>query len=169
MSLVSHPRIVVGIDDSLSGLAAIRAAVAEARRRGLPLHAVRAEPGVGLHDKDLISRAFILALGAMPTDLSVLQATAAVSVTEALCGYTVDPSDLIVVGRGSRSPWIPFRAGRVGRTLMRRAKCSILAVPAVRPDRDLQHAAHRLHFRRVDIWEHFDRDTAADDRSDAAR
>lgn len=42
MKEYEHPRVVVGVDGSLSGLAAIRAAVAEARRRGLPLLGVRA-------------------------------------------------------------------------------------------------------------------------------
>lgn len=168
MSLVSHPHVVVGVDDSPAGLAAIRAAVGEARRRGLALHAVRAEPGIGCHDKGLIPRTFALALGAIPADISIYQATTAVPITEALCGYAADPSDLIVIGRTARSPWASLRSHAMVLHLMRRARCQVLTVPAAAPAPGLRRAARRLRSRRVDVWEQFERDTPSGNRSDAA-
>jgi nucleotide-binding universal stress UspA family protein len=169
MSIVSHPRVVVGVDDSPAGLAALRAAVDEARRRGLPLHAVRAEPGAGYHDTSLIPRAFALALGGIPADVSVFQGTAAMAVIKTLRAYASDPRDLIVVGRSARSPWAVFRTRTVSRILVRRACCAVLTVPAAAPDPGLRRAARRLRSLRMDVWEQFDRETAARNRTDAAR
>ena len=80
------PRVVVGVDDSLSGLEALRFAAAEARRRGVELRAIRAwqfatpwyEQDAGQHRAAMVDAAamvvhtaFRQAMGGLPKDISV--------------------------------------------------------------------------------------------------
>lgn len=162
MQTHTHPRVVVGVDRSLSGLAALRAAVAEARRRGLPLYAVRARTSVVASvDALAIRTAFREALGGIPADIPVEQSVSALGVIGALCATAADPDDLIVVGTGRHSRWRDLFGGSIMHAVTRHARCAVLAVPepemsrAVRPRhgtrgqwdplRDLEE--HRLEFR----------------------
>jgi hypothetical protein len=69
MEHLSHPRVVVGVEHTLSGYAALRVAVALARSQRVPLQAVSASIGFGLADMDSIGRAFEEALAGYPIDL----------------------------------------------------------------------------------------------------
>jgi hypothetical protein len=73
------PRVIVGVDDSVPGLAALRFAVGEARRRGVPLHAVRARTDLVLGDFTEIDAAFAEAFGAYPDGVEVCAVRARVS------------------------------------------------------------------------------------------
>ena len=131
MDEFAHPRVVVGVDGSLPSLAALRAAVAEARRHGFPLHAVRAGlPSADRADAGMITTMFLDALGAIPDDIEIHQTATLYSVTDALCASATDPRDLIVVGTSGKGAWHAFWSGSVCRGLMRRALCPILVVPA---------------------------------------
>jgi nucleotide-binding universal stress UspA family protein len=126
-----HPRVVVGVDDALSGLAAIRVAVAEARRRSLPLLAVRARTsGIASLESGTIVAAFVEALGAFPADVKVEQHISILPIRDALCTAAGDPRDLIVIGTSGKGPWHAFWSGSVLRAVTRRARCPVLAVPA---------------------------------------
>ena len=46
-----HPRVVVGVDKSPAGYAALRVAVGIARSRRMPLYAIRAKAGIGVCDQ----------------------------------------------------------------------------------------------------------------------
>ncbi|MGH6657777.1 MAG: universal stress protein [Actinocrinis sp.] len=142
MQTFTHPRVVVGVDRSLSGLAALRTAVAEARRRGLPLHAVRSMTlGIPHLDEQTIAAAFQEALGAVPTDITVEQNVSVLGIRDALCTSAADPDDLIVVGVSCRGWWHTLWNGSIAHALAGRARCAVLAVPApemsrtVRPHR----------------------------------
>ena len=86
MSMTRSPRVVVGVDDSLTGLEALRFAAAEARRRGVTLRAIRAwQFAVPWYDHDagqnragmvdaaamVLCDAFQQAMGGLPEDIDV--------------------------------------------------------------------------------------------------
>src|ERR1700722_17464672 len=99
MDEFAHPRVVVGVDASLHGLAALRAAVAEARRRRVPLLAVRCHNSVQTENGSvLIDAAFQEALGSVPGDIEVYISLLSVPLTHSLVSLACDPGDLIVVG-----------------------------------------------------------------------
>ena len=126
-----HPRVVVGIDGSLSGLAAIRSAVAEARRRELPLLAVRSRTsGIARIDTGAMTTAFLDALGTIPRDINIELRVSMLRIEDALCTAAADPRDLIVVGTSGKGLWHAFWAGSVLHSVTRRARCPVLAVPA---------------------------------------
>lgn len=146
MEKFAHPRVVVGVDGSLSGLAAIRTAVAEARRRGLPLLAMRSRTtAVACVDSTAITTAFFEALGRYPTDIRIDTAVSFLSIRDALCAAAADPRDLIVLGAGG-GRWHRRRSGSVARAVTRRAQCPVLAVPAPEMSRSVRRP-HRWRGR----------------------
>jgi nucleotide-binding universal stress UspA family protein len=161
MQQFTHPRVVVGVDDSLTGLAALRVAVAEARRRGLPLHALRSRTtAIPCIDESLIKAAFLDACGAFPADVEVHCEVSNRSVYGAIAASATDPRDLIVVGNSGRGAWHALWSGSVGRVCLRDARCPVLAVPAP----ELARAARREHWwrpRHRDLWDRFERESAA--------
>ena len=138
------PRVVVGVDLSLAGLQALRFAVGEARRRRVPLRAIRAwqfgPAGYGLDigpqtaalaDEAAMTvlSAFQQAMGGLPDDIPVeAQAVegppAVVLVDQAWCA-----DDLLVVGRSRRRRFGP----RVDARCQRTASCPVVTVPAPVP------------------------------------
>lgn len=131
MSTRSHPRVVVGVDHSLHGLAALRVAVSEAARRGVPLHAIRARSDlVAPLDYREIDQAFTEALGGLPQGIELYRELAVPPVAAALARRASDPGDLLVVGENGRGVWHAFWYGSVSRGCLRRAQCPVLAVPA---------------------------------------
>lgn len=131
MQKFTHPRVVVGVDGSLTGLAAIRTAVTEARRRGLPLLAMRSRTtAVACVDSTVITTAFLEALGQYPTDIEIDTAVSFLPIRDALCAAACDPRDLIVVGTSGKGLWHLLWSGSVVRAVTRRAHCPVLAVPA---------------------------------------
>jgi nucleotide-binding universal stress UspA family protein len=161
MEQFGHPRVVVGVDDSLTGLAALRTAVAEARRRGLPLHALRARTtGIPCVDRSLIDATFVTALGGRPADVEIHAEVADDTVRGAIAASATHPGDLIVVGNSGRGAWHAFWSGSVSRASLRHARCAVLAVPAP----ELARATHRGHWRRArhrDLWAEFEHETPA--------
>jgi len=162
MENLRHPAVVLGVDGSLTGLAALRAAVAEARRRGLPLYAVRARtngiPGI---DQKAIRDAFLDALGAIPTDLEIHFEVVDGGVLRGITSSATHPGDLIVVGNSGRGLWHACWAGSVSRGCLRRARCAVLAVPAPKPAREAR-TRRRWHPRRRDLWDQFEHEILHD-------
>ncbi|WP_425828003.1 universal stress protein [Streptomyces fractus] len=150
-------RVVVGVGGSPASLAALRSAVAEARRSARPLVAVLAwEPPEGEamyrrwpdaawarhwfeEARARLAAAFEEALGGLPPDLDVTLRVVRSRPGPALLEHAARPDDLLVVGVRPRSL---RRAAH--RHVRRHAVCPVLAVP-VRP---LQRAELRA-LRRV--------------------
>jgi nucleotide-binding universal stress UspA family protein len=129
MDTYTGPRVIVGVDDSAPGLAALRVAVGEARRRGLPLHAARAQTDLVLCDHTEIDLAFAEAFGACPEDVEVHKELLVGPAAKALSRRANHPGDLLVVGTTGRGWWHRFWAGSVSRGCLRSAHCQVLIVP----------------------------------------
>lgn len=143
-------RIVLGVSRSLAGLAALRHAVTEARRRDVPLHAVRAYPhppttrstsylSWQLHLEDT-TRAYVLdafdaALGGPPADVEVIMSTSAGNATGAVMDAVSGSGDLLVLGAPSSRWW----HSRTVRGCTRAAACPVIVVPAPDLAREWRH------------------------------
>ena len=150
----AHPRVVVGVADSLCGLAAVRAAVAEARHRGVPLHAVRAHAlGRRFDDLETIMTTLLDALGVIPTDLEIHLMVSPFPVLTALELSADDPRDLIVVGTSGKGFWRTLWSGSVSRRLTRWARCPVMAVPAPEMSRALRTPYRWSRRGRQDLWQ----------------
>ena len=161
MEQFGHPRVIVGVDDSLTGFAALRTAVAEARHRGLPLHALRARTsGIPCIDKDLIEATFINALGGRPADVEIHTEVVDGTIRGAIAASATHPGDLIVVGNSGRGILHAFWSGSVSRSCLREAHCAVLAVPAPELSRTAPRH-HRWHPRHRDLWDEFEHQTPA--------
>jgi len=161
MEQFGHPRVIVGVDDSLTGLAALRTAVAEARRRGLPLHALRARTsGIPCIDDDLIEATFISALGGRPADVEIHTEVANGTIRQSIAESATHPGDLIVVGNSGRGILHAFWSGSVSRSCLREARCAVLAVPAPELARTAPRH-HRWRPRNRDLWDEFEHQTPA--------
>jgi nucleotide-binding universal stress UspA family protein len=137
--------VVVGIDESLAGLAALRYAVAEARRRGCGLRAVRAwqlgawrgyDAGAGdaaaaeavAEDAAAtVRRAFDSAMGGVPRDIEIQAGVVEGAVVPALIAQVTSAQDVLVVGASRRRglSWL----SRVDRHCVRIAPCPVVVVP----------------------------------------
>jgi nucleotide-binding universal stress UspA family protein len=141
MTMTRMPRVVVGVDDSLAGLQALRCAVAEARRRGLELRAIRAwqlprsgyamtfgEDRATMADAAAMTvlRAFQSAMGGLPHDIS-FEALAVEGPAAKVLADQAYGDDLLVVGRSRRRLFGP---PRVDVQCVRRAACQVLVVGA---------------------------------------
>jgi len=149
-------RVVVGVDDSKAGLAALAAATKLARSSGASLVAVRAwalglprhggrrmrhlsHPHVvisfsGVEQRAAASvlthRAFGAAVGGLPADLPVRIETPDCDPAVALVSIAAEPGDVIVVGRGHGHPASRLIHGSVSRYCSRHARCPVLVVPS---------------------------------------
>lgn len=138
MNVVSAGRIVVGVSPSPAGLAALRYAVAEARRRSVPeIVAVRVwiDPDYGRRSASLwadelrraaraiIDTAVAEALGSVPADLTIYACTPQGRTGLVLADLVGDHAALLVLGarRG-------FGSGPAGHC-MRRVGCPVIVVP----------------------------------------
>lgn len=147
MKEYEHPRVVVGVDGSLSGLAAIRTAVAEARHRQLPLLGVRSRTtGIAGVDSSTMTTAFLEALGAIPNDLKIELRVSWLSIGEALCAAAGNPRDLIVVGTSGKGLWHAIWSGSVSHAVTRHARCPVLVVPVPEMSRSVRRP-HRWRGR----------------------
>jgi nucleotide-binding universal stress UspA family protein len=153
-----HPRVVVGVDGSLTGLAALRFAVAEAGRRQVPLFAVRAATtGLPCADRAAIATAFWEALGTVPADLEIYQEVAMLGIRDALRASATDARDLVVVGAGGKGGWHALWSGSVARSLLRGARCPVVAVPGPEMARAV-HWPRRRRLGRGDVWERIEQE-----------
>lgn len=152
-------RVIVGVGDSAHGLHAMVWAIAEARRRGAELHAVRtwrdrasasstvfgfyrpmlqAAAACQLHD------AFDGAAGGLPAGIHVALVVEEGSAAQVLASYASRDGDLLVVGQ-SRRRWRVLPGGTVSGCL-RNAQCPVVVVPAsqlAKPIKRLMRGLHR--------------------------
>lgn len=148
--------IVVGVDDSPAGLAALRWAVGQARSRGVSLvavrswalglprhggrrhrHRARVHPHVvlyfdGTEPRDasikLVRDSFRIATGGMPRDVTVTVKTPEGDPAEALTDIAT-ARDLIVVGRAEPGLRRVLH-GSVSHYCRRHSRCPVVVVPA---------------------------------------
>lgn len=153
MESTDHPRVVVGVDRSSAGYAALRAAVGVARSRRVPLQAVHAAPTAGMSGREAIDLAFEEALGGVPVDLEVMRTSAVFdSAAGALAANASDPRDLIVIGNDGRRALRALWSGSVVRGVFKRARCQVLIVPTPEMDRATRRSARKLRRQRTDVW-----------------
>ena len=153
-------RVVVGVDRSPQGLAALRAAAAQAARRGAPLHAVRVEALWSDSDTKQIDAAFKDAFGGVPAGLTVLRSIQPPPVASALAEYADGPEDLLVIGSSGRGLWHALWSGSVPLACIRKARCELLVVPPPPLARELR-GRRRWRRRQPDLWSRFEHETAA--------
>jgi nucleotide-binding universal stress UspA family protein len=137
-------RVIVGVSDCLAGLQALRHAVAEARRRGTTLCAVRvwtvpyAGQGVGMRawrdelvdDAALTVRGvFATALGGLPQDVEVQVVAPEGPVAKLLVELADRDEDLLVVGECQRRGLRRLVSRSVAKYCVRHAVCPVLIVP----------------------------------------
>ncbi|HUC21339.1 MAG TPA: universal stress protein [Streptosporangiaceae bacterium] len=149
-------RVVVGVDDSRGGLAALAAAVRLARAHGAELLAVRAwalglprhggrrmrhlsHPHVILSfsgteqcaaSSVLVRRALSAVAGGKPQEMRVSIETPETDPALALIAVASRPGDVIVVGTRPGHPVQRLIHGSVSRYCSRHARCPVLVVPA---------------------------------------
>jgi nucleotide-binding universal stress UspA family protein len=151
-----HPRVVVGVDQSLSGYAALRVAAGMARSRNVPLQAVRAMPGIGMVEMEYVDAAFQEALGGYPADVEVTRIVAFDSTSAALARHASDPRDLIVVGGDGKGMLRAMCSGSVARSLLKHVRCQVLVVPAPEMQRATRRSLRKLRRHRADVWDRFE-------------
>jgi nucleotide-binding universal stress UspA family protein len=158
--LVPRPRVIVGVDRSLHGLAALRAAAAEAARRDAPLYAVRvqSEMLIPLEDRE-IDAALDEALGGPPRGVELHRELAVPPVVTALVNLATCSGDLLVVGRSERRGWRRLRPGSVAHGCLSRAYCAVLAVPAPEMSRTVWRWRGLWPHRVGDLWRQFTEET----------
>jgi nucleotide-binding universal stress UspA family protein len=140
MSTRQFPQLIVGVDRSPGGRAALRVAAAEAIRRGVPLHAVRVRSFLlgPVDDFSHIDSAFDDTFGDIPEGLDLRRAVLDTPTAKGLSDRAYHPGDLLVLGSRRRGPsrwWhrIWFRSTVQG--CLRKARCPVLVVPGNGPRR----------------------------------
>jgi nucleotide-binding universal stress UspA family protein len=144
MNETGRARVVVGVGESLAGLQALRYAVAEARRRGSVLRAVRAwqvgvlrggyvvdpcRDQVGAEADATIRRSFDAAMGGLPQDLDFELIAVEGAIGPTLIAQARNDNDLLIVGAPRRRRWRTFLF-TVDRHCVRLASCPVVVVPA---------------------------------------
>jgi nucleotide-binding universal stress UspA family protein len=136
-------RVIVGIQDSVAGLQALRRGIEEACRRGATLYAVRAVdggagryPGAAMWQAELTVWAaelaretLVKALGGIPPGIEVRAVAFEAAAGPGLVGFADRDDDLLVVGDAQRSGIRRLWSGRVARYCIARATCPVLVVP----------------------------------------
>jgi nucleotide-binding universal stress UspA family protein len=156
MQTFSHPRVVLGVDNSLAGFAALRVAVGVARSRRVPLHAIRAMADMGEVGEQYIRAVFTTALGGIPAEVDLHMGAAVESASCALEKSACDPRDLIVVGNSGKGAARAILSGSVGRSLLKHARCQILIVPTPEMHGATRRSARKLRAERTDVWDRFE-------------
>ncbi len=155
-------RVIVGVDNCLAGLHALRRAVAEARDRGATLYAVRCwttgagavSAGAALRKTELldlaaleVNDALCAAMGGPPRDVPLCVVAPEGPIGLSLVQLADRDDDLLVVGdcqrRGLRYPF----SGTVAKYCIRHAICPVLVVPPpalARVSRDVSDEMRRL-------------------------
>ncbi len=168
-------RVIVGVDDSLAGLQALREAAGIARQRGMEVLAVRAcrslpaeatfacwppavqDPMIRLplpsqdaYDqlgKAFVEHAFNEAMGGIPDDVPVRTLIAYERPYRALTEAAWREADLLVIGASRHHPWWPLRHSP-GRYCAAHAVCPVLIVPPHQGVRELSQARRPWHWLR---------------------
>jgi nucleotide-binding universal stress UspA family protein len=156
----SGTRVIVGIQESIAGLRALRLAVAETRQRGAVLHAVRVRRPVPLASgtgvalppsesvceaQDEVFQAFAAAMGRVPADIEVFIIVKDGEPGAALTAHADRDDDLLVVGVGRRGLVRRLFSGSVARYCLSHAACPVLAVPPDQFSQSAQKLARALH------------------------
>jgi nucleotide-binding universal stress UspA family protein len=150
-------RIVVGVDDSPGGRAALRWAVAQARAAHAPLLAVRSwalglpghggrrrsapvrHPHIVLHfdgfeqrqaSARVVSRSFRVVAGGLPPDVTVTVQTPEGDPGPVLTGAAAASGDLLVLGRDRGLGVQRLLHGSVASYCCKHARCPVVIVPA---------------------------------------
>jgi len=135
-------RVIVGIQDSVAGLQALRCGVAEARRRGATVYLVRAvnaparyPDGPMWHTEwavwaaEYAQQALATALGGIPRDVEVRTVALEGTAAPALVRFANGEDDLLVVGDAQPSGIRRLWSGHVARYCARWSTCPVLLVP----------------------------------------
>lgn len=135
MNSRQFPQLIVGVDRSPGGRAALRVAAAEAIRRDMPLHAVHVRSFMRgpVDDFTDIDAAFHEAFGGFPPGLDVRRAILDTPVVAALTGRACHPGDLLVLGSGRgrvTHRWRRLLSPSTVRGCLRLACCPVLVVSA---------------------------------------
>ena len=193
MNGTANPRVYVGVDGSLSGLRALRQAVAEARNHRAELHVVHVRDvlparsrqvgmfGLALPESDyqpvsrcqldadadaLITDSLQRGLGGPPGDVSVRRVVLVGHPAKALANVAGGSHDLLVVGTDGDSWWHHPLRRSMSTFCIRHARCPVLVVP---PDDFVRTVRRRTRFRRSPLprhpWAEFD---AVSEREDQA-
>ena len=134
-------RIVVGVGDVSDGARPLAWALAEARRRRVPVVAVRAwrdsSPPGPLRDerfdlferaaREVLAKAFDIASGGVPRDVECRLLTREGTTADVVLNAANRDDDLLVLGASRHGPWWPF-----GQTVSRcahKAGCVVVVVP----------------------------------------
>jgi nucleotide-binding universal stress UspA family protein len=162
MTTAHVDRVMVGVTGSIANLAAIHAAVDQARRCNAPLIAVRAWLPVGgeiayrrgpcppllqvwrKQASDELDLAFEDAFGGRPTDIEISCVTVRGEAGPALVAAASSPQDLLVVGAVPRGRLAAIRFGSVARYCFAHARCPVLAVPPPEMLRELRSGVASL-------------------------
>jgi nucleotide-binding universal stress UspA family protein len=168
-------RVIVGVDDSLAGLQALREAAGIARQRGMEVLAVRAcrplpagasfdcWPAAGGYPAFMpppplqdaceqlgtvfVEHAFSEAMGGIPDDVPVRTIITYERPYHALTATARKETDLLVVGASRHHPWWPFRHSP-GRYCAAHAVCPVLIVPQHLGIRELDRMWRPWHWLR---------------------
>jgi len=151
--------VVVGVDWTPQGLAALRAGAREAALRCVPLYAVRVDAFIPEANFSPIDLAFAEALGGIPQALEVHEVLAHPPVVGMLAGYADQSDDLLVVGTSGRGRWHMLLSGSIARGCVGKVRGQLLVVPAP----DLARESRRRWWRRRsrDLWRRFEQETVA--------
>jgi nucleotide-binding universal stress UspA family protein len=140
-------RVIVGVSGSLGSLAALHAAVAEARRTGARLVAVLAWSPAGgevtyrrapcplllerdqTAARDRLRNAFDEAFGGLPPEVTADAILVRDDPGPALVRTAHRPNDLLVVGTGTRGRFARAMHKSVARYCLARAGCPVLSIP----------------------------------------
>jgi nucleotide-binding universal stress UspA family protein len=151
-------RVIVGVDNTITGLRALRSAVAEARRRGAELHAVRVwrlglTAGVGVPDlrEDLMEYArrcvvdaFSDAMGGPPRDLKIVVTLLEGEPARTLVTYADRDDDVLVVGGNGRDRLRWLHGPGVAAYCATHAVCPVLVVPPAAFAREQRQTAKAI-------------------------
>jgi nucleotide-binding universal stress UspA family protein len=157
-------RVVVGVDDTHAGIAAVQEAVRLARTTGaqlvavrswalgLPRHGGRRRPADHSHphvilyfdvagleqaSADIVGKVFRIAVGGIPRDVTVTIKTPEGDPGPALTDVARAAGDVLVVGEGHRPSLRHLLHGSVSRYCDGHAHCPVVVVPGG-PDRGVE-------------------------------
>ncbi|MGW3106471.1 universal stress protein [Streptomyces sp. NPDC001100] len=138
----THGRVVVGVGEKPAGSAAVRFAFEEARRRGVPLEAVRAwrwpahettdhplmsgEPA-RMHEQQAVE-VLETALQDVPADVEAHRRTVEGPTRAVLVDASRD-ADLLIVGARRRPGHYGLQLGRVAHGVLHHSACPVVIVP----------------------------------------
>ncbi|MFE2422982.1 universal stress protein [Streptomyces hokutonensis] len=138
----THGRVVVGVGEDGKESPAVRFAAEEARRRGVPLEAVRAwrcpahettdhplmsgEPA-RLHEERAVE-ALDAAVADVPADVELHRRTVEGNARRVLLDAAAD-ADLLVVGAKRRDVTFGLQLGRVAHAVLHHSSCPVAVVP----------------------------------------